>query len=85
MSGMHEVAPAGSCGLHSRADGVEGGGEVGECRRERGAGVSDRKGEEFDSSLVSLEGHDEGGVFFWSCPQVWFHSLGLCKSRTRRR
>ena len=58
-----EVDPAGSCGLHSRQDGGEGGGEVGESRRERGGGVPDRKGDEFDASPVSLEVRDEGGVF----------------------
>jgi hypothetical protein len=57
------VVHAGSCGLHSRSDGGEGGGEVGESRHERGAGVSDGEGEEFDLSLVSLEGRDEGIVF----------------------
>jgi hypothetical protein len=36
---------------------------MGESRRKRGAGVSDREGDEFDSSLVSLEGRDKGGVF----------------------
>jgi hypothetical protein len=58
-----EVALAGSCGLHSRSDGREGGGEVGESRRERGAGVFVREGDKFDSSPLSLEGRDEGGVF----------------------
>ena len=58
-----EVAHAGFCGLHSRSSGGEGGGEVGESRRESGAGVSYREGDEFDPSLVSLEGRDEGGVF----------------------
>ena len=56
------VAHAGSCGLHSRSDGGEGGGEVGESRRERGAGVSDREGDDFDSSPVSLNGRDEVGT-----------------------
>ena len=58
-----EVAPASSCGLHSRSDGGEGGGEVGESRRERGTGESDGEGDEFDLSPVSLESRDEGGVF----------------------
>ena len=46
-----------------KVDGGEGGGEVSESRRERGAGASDREGDEFDSSPISLEGRDEGGVF----------------------
>jgi len=57
------VAPVGSCGLHSRPDGREGCVEVGESRRERGAGVSDGEGDEFDLSPVSLEGLDESGSF----------------------
>ncbi len=36
---------------------------MGGSRRERGVGVSDREGDKFDSSPVSLEDRDEGGVF----------------------
>ncbi len=58
-----EAALAGSCGLHSGSKAGEGGGEVGESRRESGAGVSYREGGEFYPSPMSLEGHDEGRVF----------------------
>ena len=58
-----DVVHVGWCVLHSRSNGGEGGGEVGQSRRERCAGVSDGKGDEFDLSTVSLEGRDEGRVF----------------------
>ena len=57
-----EAAPAGSCGLHSGSNGGEGGGEMGEIRREGGLGVSGGEGDKLDSSPVSLEGRDERGV-----------------------
>ena len=57
-----DIAPGGSCGLHSGSNGGEGGGEMCERRREGGSGVSDGGGDEFDSSPVSLEGRNEGGV-----------------------
>ena len=53
----------GSCSLYVWADGGEGNGEVDECRYERGACVSDWKGDKLHHSLVFLEGRDEGGVF----------------------
>ena len=57
-----ENAPASSCKSHSGSHGREGGGEVGESRRESGPGVSDGEGDKLDSSPVSLEGGDEGEV-----------------------
>ena len=56
-----DVAPSGSCVLHSRSYGGEGGGEVSEGCHERCAGVSDREGNVFDSTPMFLEGRDEGG------------------------
>ena len=80
-----DVASAGSCAPHSRSDGGEDGGEVGESRRERGAGVVDGECDNFDSFPVSLEGRDEGGGISCSWPQVWFRNIGLYRSRSRRR
>ena len=57
-----ENAPAGSCNSHLGSHGGEGGDEVGESRRESGPGVPDGDGDELDSSPVSLEGREEGGV-----------------------
>ena len=57
-------APGGSCFVHGRADGGEGGGEVVEILGERGARVSDWVGDESHPSLMLLESRDEGGVLF---------------------
>ncbi len=57
-----EAARAGSCGLHSGSNGGAGGGKMGERRREVGPGMSDGESDEFDSSPLSLQGRDEGGV-----------------------
>ena len=55
-------APAGSCGLRSRSNGGEGGGELWERPRERHSCVVYWKGDEFHMSPVFLEGRDERGV-----------------------
>ncbi len=54
---------AGSCSSRSWSNGGEGGGEVGESRCKRRAGVSNWEGDEIHCSPMFLEGRDERGVF----------------------
>ena len=58
--------PAGSCLIHVRADGGEGGGEIVEGLVECDARVFDGDGDEFHPSPVFSESRDEGGVFLCS-------------------
>ncbi len=65
-------APAGSCGIRSRSNGGEGGGELCERPRKRHSFVAYWKGDEFHMSPMSLEGRDEGGVL-----RVFCFELGI--------
>ena len=53
-------ATAGSCGLHSKSNGGEGGHELCERPRERHSCMAYQKGDELHMSPMSLEGRDEG-------------------------
>ena len=55
-------APDGSCLLHGRADGREGGNEMIKDVGERDAHVTDWGGDDLYPSLLFLENCDEGGV-----------------------
>ena len=64
VRGKVDNAPNGSCLLHVRAGGGEGGGEVIEGLVKRGARVADGEGDELHPSPVFLEGRDRRGGNF---------------------